>query len=220
MTRNLDIDGLNCLCADCPGNRIVYILYPMDILAPWIESAAARYSANIAVITGMDWQNVFSPWPAKGIPPGTPDFEGRAPEFLGTLRTEVLPAVERMYGIAAADRTLVGVSMSGLFAMWQWMVCDVFTDLVSLSGSFWYPGFTQWIESQPIPRKSGRCVLLLGEDEPKSRVTAYRSVGADTRRIENVLTTAGIDVSFIGVPGNHFSDPTGRLDKALAALGR
>lgn len=73
MTRNLDIDGLNCLCADCPGNRIIYILYPMDILAPWIE---------------------------------------------------------------------------------------------------------------------------------------------------NVLTTAGIDVSFIGVPGNHFSDPTGRLDKALAALGR
>lgn len=76
MTQKITIDNLNCLCSSVINkDRIAYILYPLDILADWIKSAAKKYGVTIVVITGMDWQNVFSPWPAPGVPKGDPYFK-------------------------------------------------------------------------------------------------------------------------------------------------
>ncbi len=146
MADIIEIGGLKCLCSKTiSSDRIVYILYPMDMLSGWIDEAARKYNTTIAVITGMDWQNVFSPWPAKGVPAGSEDFEGESPEFLHLLQQEVVPGVEEHLRIAAdAERTLVGVSMSGLFALWQWPQTSMFKNIASLSGSFWYEGFMDW----------------------------------------------------------------------------
>lgn len=220
MTTQYKIGQMSCLCSTVNRkDRITYILYPMDILGGWIEGAAERFDTNIAVITGMDWQNVFSPWPAKGVPAGDPDFKGQSPEFLDLLRSSVIPQIEGKLGLGSAPRrTLVGVSMSGLFALWQWMMCDTFADIASLSGSFWYEGFVDWIKSRPIPSKTGEAYFLLGDRESHSNVKEFNTVGADTREIVNLLKDAGIHTRFDSVAGNHFSDPIPRLNRALEAL--
>lgn len=220
MIQKFEIDGLQCVCSKYEGNdRIAYILYPMDMLSGWIETASEKYRVTIAVVTGMDWQNVFSPWKAPGVPKGTPDFEGQSPEFLALLQQKVIPQVEASLGFDNIPvRTLVGVSMSGLFALWQWMVCDTFHSIGSLSGSFWYEGFLQWIRSRQIPPKSGKGFFLLGDRESKSKVKEFDSVGENTLEIVSLLGEAGIDVEFRSVPGNHYSDPLPRLDAAFAAL--
>lgn len=134
------------------SGRICYVLYPLDDLGEWIEEAAERFDVTIATVTGMDWSDDLTPWPAPGEPPGCPPFRGRAPEFLDTLTSKVLPEVERRLGISShAERTLCGVSLSGLFTLWQWMLDDTFHNIISLSGSFWYAGFASWITSQPAP---------------------------------------------------------------------
>ena len=220
MIQKFDIDRLHCLCSagSCKG-KIAYILYPMDMLADWVEPASQKYDATIVVITGMDWQNVFSPWAAPGVPKGTPDFKGESPEFLNLLQEKVIPQIEKTLGVAEdVERTLVGVSMSGLFALWQWMLCDTFRNIASLSGSFWYEGFVGWIKNLTIPKKSGKGYFLLGDQEPKSKVKAFSTVGTDTQEILALLENAGIDVEFQRVPGNHYSDPIPRLDKAFTAL--
>lgn len=220
MTSKIEIEGLNCLCSSVvSADKIAYILYPMDMLAGWIEPAAQRYGATIVVITGMDWQNVFSPWPSKGVPKGSPDFKGESPEFLEHLQQKVLPQIENQLGINAnAEKTLVGVSMSGLFALWQWMVCNTFGNIASLSGSFWYDGFVDWMKSRPMPAKDGRAFFLLGNQEANSKVKAFSSVADDTDEIIGLLRKAGINTEFESVTGNHYSDPIPRLDKAFAAL--
>ncbi len=191
----------------------------MDMLSGWIEAAAKKYDASIVVITGMDWESVFSPWPAKGVPKGSPDFKGESPEFLQLLRQKIVPEAESALGIDSdAERTLVGVSMSGLFALWQWMVCDTFRNIASLSGSFWFEGFVDWIKSRPIPAKKGRGFFLLGDQESKSNVKAFNSVEADTLEIIALLRAANVDAEFVSVPGNHFADPIPRLEKAMAAI--
>ncbi len=220
MVQRIKVGALDCLCSmGVRKDKIAYILYPMDMLADWVEPASERYGTTIVAVTGMDWQNVFSPWPAKGVPKGSPDFEGKSPEFLELLQQKVIPGVESALGIGEdVERSLVGVSMSGLFALWQWMVCDTFANIASLSGSFWYEGFLGWMEGRRIPPKSGKGYFLLGDQEPRSKVKAFASVGADTQAIIGLLRSAGIDVEFESVPGNHYSDPIPRLDKALAAL--
>lgn len=216
----MSIAGLECTCAlNEDSDRIAYILYPMDILDDWIEPAAARYGVNIAVITGMDWQNVFSPWKSKGVPKGTPDFKGDAPEFLQLMNERVVPAIEReLMPDRPAERTLFGVSMSGLFALWQWMICDTFTNIASLSGSFWYEGFTDWMGSQAIPQKTGTAYFLLGNQESHTSVKAFSTVAVDTQEIVCLLQSAGIHTIFQPVPGNHYSDPLPRIEAAFTAI--
>ncbi|MDE7347003.1 MAG: hypothetical protein K2N48_09745 [Muribaculaceae bacterium] len=218
MKKIIDIEDLSCLCSSQVSKaRIAYILYPMDMLAGWIEPAARKYGVTIVVVTGMDWQNVFSPWPAPGMPKCDPDFKGESPEFLKLLQEKVIPQVESELGMDAnVERSLVGVSMSGLFALWQWMVCDTFRNIASLSGSFWYEGFMEWMKSCTIPAKSGKGYFLLGDQESKSKV--FGTVGVNTQEIITLLREAGIDVEFQSVPGNHYSDPIPRLDRAFTAI--
>ncbi len=220
MTQTIEIGKLHCLCSTTVSkDRIAYILYPMDMLSEWIAPAAEKYGTTIVVITGMDWQNVFSPWPAPGVPKGTPDFKGESHQFLQLLRSEVLPAIESALGIGSnVERSLIGVSMSGLFALWQWMVCDTFRNIASLSGSFWYQGFLEWMKSLSIPARSGKGYFLLGNQEEKSSVRTFATVAQNTQAILALLKEAGIDVEFRSVPGNHYSDPVPRLDKAFCAL--
>ena len=220
MIRNLKIEDLDCLCAT-GGNqeKIAYVLYPLDVLSGWIEDMAKTYDATIVVITGMDWDNVFSPWPSAGEPPGSPDFQGKSPEFLEKLQQKVIPQIEQQLGFKAApERTLFGVSMSGLFALWQWMVCNTFHNIASLSGSFWYPGFLEWMKDRTVPKKSGKGYFLLGNLESKSPVKAFETVGVNTAEIISLLKNADITVEFQSVPGNHFADPIPRLDKAFAGI--
>ena len=191
----------------------------MDILGNWIEPAAEKYGVTIVEITGMDWQNVFSPWPAPGIPKGDPDFNGESPEFLKLLQTKVIPEIEKTLLMDSnVERNLVGVSMSGLFTLWQWVQCDTFNNIASLSGSYWYEGFIDWMKKIKMPPKSGMAFFLLGDKESQSNVKAYNSVGANTAEIIKLLKSAGIRTEFESVPGNHFADAIPRLEKAFTAL--
>lgn len=218
MGKTIEIEYQNCLCSSqVSKDKIAYILYPMDMLADWIEPTAQKYGTTIVVLTGMDWQNVFSPWPAPGVPKGTPDFKGESPEFLKLLQQNVIPQVEAQLGMSEnVERSLIGVSMSGLFALWQWMVCNTFRNIASLSGSFWYEGFMEWMKTRTIPAKPGKAYFLLGDQESKSKV--FGTVGENTQKIIMLLRDAGIDVEFQSVPGNHYSDPIPRLDRAFTAL--
>lgn len=220
MVRKIEIGNLSCLCSTAAHkDKIAYILYPMDMLGNWIEPAAEKYGVTIVVVTGMDWQNVFSPWPAPGVPKGDPDFKGESPEFLNLLQSTVIPQIEKTLQMdAAVERNLIGVSMSGLFALWQWMECDTFKSIASLSGSFWYEGFIDWMKRIDIPHKSGMGFFLLGDQESRSNVKAFNSVGVNTAEIIALLKAAGIKAEFESVPGNHFSDALPRLEKAFDVL--
>lgn len=228
MMKVIDIEGLTLHCVKGDPSRIAYILYPMEMLGEWVPWAAEQYGTSIVCLTGMDWDDDLSPWPAPGEPPGSPDFRGLAADFLRTLTHKVVPAAEKALGIAGLSaispqlstisRTLVGVSMSGLFAMWQRFQSPLFPTIACLSGSFWYPGFADWVGRQAAPSPLGRVYMLLGKKEPESPVRAFRSVGDDTQRILSHLQSLAVPCHFDWVPGNHYAHPLPRLDRAFAWL--
>lgn len=200
-------------------DKIAYILYPLDMLEKWLEPAAERYGVSIVAITNIDWDNDLSPWPAPGQPKGNPDFEGNAPEFLATLTKVVVPEIDRRFSLPRnIERTLVGVSLSGLFTLWQWPQCGIFRNIATLSGSYWYDGFEQWIFHQSFSDKKGRCYMLLGEEEPHSNNPAYRKVGVCTENIVGYMRRQGVHITYNMVPGNHFQYGIERLNKAFDNL--
>ena len=220
MKTVINVGTLSCLCSKSPtSNKVTYILYPFESLQDWVEDAVEEYDTSIVVISNMDWDNDLTPWPAKGVPAGSPDFQGKAQELLQTIKKDIIPAAEKELGINnPSERDLVGVSLSGLFTLWQWALCDEFKSIASMSGSFWYEGFTQWFEQQKLTGKTGKAFFLLGKDEPHSSVKEFDSVGVNTLSIVDYLKSQNIPTEFIWVPGNHFSDPIGRLNLAMKGL--
>lgn len=210
------IENLNIKAVSEASDRICYVLYPLESLGEWIEEAAQKFGVTIAVISGMDWDDDLTPWPAKGQPPGCPDFKGYGQEFLSLLKTKVIPETERRLNISEdAERTLTGVSLSGLFTLWQWMTDDTFKNIISLSGSFWYDGFVEWLTSLPVPKKTGKAYFLLGNLEAKTNVKAFQPVQTDTVQIVGYLHGVGINDCFELVPGNHYQYGEQRLDRAF-----
>lgn len=217
--QTLQINNLKITIYAGNNRRICYLLYPFDVLAGWAEGAVKKYDVSIAVLTGMDWNNALTPWKAPGVPTGTPDFKGEAQQFLTVLRESVLPQVEKSLTLPAdVERTLAGVSLSGLFTLWQWLVCDEFANIISLSGSFWYDGFVEWVKSRPLPEKSGRAYFLLGNKEAQSPVPQFRTVQTDTEEVVEYLSAHGIRAIFELVPGNHYQYAEQRLNLSFARM--
>lgn len=215
-----ELDGLNCLYNIAGNNRkIVYILYPMEILRNWIDTASEHYNTTIVVITGMDWDNDLTPWPEKGVPRGCPAFRGNAPQFLSRLERAV-SIIESTLSFNDAERTLAGVSLSGLFTLWQWPQNKLFHNVISLSGSFWYTGFMDWFAKQDYSGKSGTACLLLGDKEADSKVKAFQPVAVNTQEIASRLAASGVTTVFEMVPGNHYAQPIERLNRAMSVIFR
>ena len=98
------------------------------------------------------------------------------------------------------------------------MECDTFWSIASLSGSFWYEGFIEWMRKIQIPHKTGKGFFLLGDQESHSNVRVFNSVGINTAEIIRILKTSGTNAEFESVPGNHFANGIARLEKAFNAL--
>lgn len=210
------IGNLKIMSVKESADKICYILYPLDCLGEWIEEAAKRFGVTISVITGMDWDDDLTPWRAPGEPQGCPDFKGNASKFLSALISKVIPETEKRLKIAVgAERTLTGVSLSGLFTLWQWILNDTFRNIISLSGSFWYDNLVKWLTIQPIPKKTGKAYFLLGNLESKTKIKAFQSVQTNTETIVNYLRDKGINDTFELVPGNHYQHGEQRLNRAF-----
>lgn len=220
MTIRFDSEGLDCTARRYDGNeRITYILYPISSIDRWVDDAAMTYATSVVAVTGMDWDNDLTPWPAPGVPPGCPDFKGNAPQFLERVKSVVTMAEKRLGITAPERRNLIGVSLSGLFTLWQWTCCDLFTDIASLSGSFWYEGFVRWFMTRSVTGQSNaKAYFLLGDKEATSHIKAFRSVQTDTTAVVRHLQSLGIDTRFDIVPGNHYQHASERLAMAMSAL--
>lgn len=202
------------------SQAVCYILLPMcpaDEMLEWIRTNASEYAANMVVLSGMDWNRDMSPWPAPAVFSRESDFGGKATDFLNYLLSDVIPAVERELAMGAVShRRLVGISLSGLFALWASCQTNAFHRVASLSGSLWYDGFAEWMAKQ-TPHIE-RAYLSLGNREKLSRNVRMATVEDTTIRVAELLKCKGVETVLELNPGTHFAPLLPRMEKALKAL--
>ena len=225
MIHKIKFDDINCdiVCNEA-SDKVAYMIYPGIEALPseWIEQTSVTFTVSIVVvyIPADQWNNYLTPWAAPGETANSDPFLGKAPDFLKRLKTEIIPSIENSTGKIRrpSERDLIGVSLSGLFTLWQWMNDSTFSSIASLSGSFWFPGFLDWFDRQEIPQKNGRAFFLLGKKEPHAWLKEYRTVGQNTEAIVQRLKRAGIQTEFTWVPGDHFADSLSRAHLAFQSL--
>lgn len=117
--------------------------------------------------------------------------------------------------LVSDERWLVGVSLAGLFAIWAAAESSLFTRVGSVSGSFWYPGFTEWLAEQDLHVRFA--YLSLGDKEAGSRNPHLRDIAVQTETIAGILASKNVRTTFEWTEGSHFGPLLPRLEKVLSA---
>lgn len=197
---------------------IYYLGLPqaLDALFP----AFATLDCPIVYIVIDDWDNQLTPWPAKGLYPGDPDFKGEADTTLHTLVDDLIPHIEEAEGLAPSKRAISGYSLGGLFATYAFANCDVFEKLASMSGSFWYEGWIEYLEGLHPNKQECFAYLSIGNKESKAREKILHSVQANTDKTAAILESWGAQVENRLVPGTHFDNVLQRVMDGLRSLLR
>ncbi len=205
--------------AQVESGLICYMIlpfHPKEKELKWLEGLSTRYGCTMVAIAGISWDHDMTPWEAPDIGKSSRMLKGRGALFLEKLRTVILPMAEE--GLLIQKRYLIGVSLSGLFALWSASQCSDFSRIASVSGSLWYDNFTGWLEEARIDATVERFYLSLGDQEknaPDSRVATVEDKTMETVRI---LREKGFDVIFEMNPGSHYAAMYPRMEKALDVL--
>ena len=113
----------------------------------------------------------------------------------------------------------MGVSLSGLFAVWSGFTTDAFTNIISISGSLWYDGFTEWMNEHAPSFQVKKVCILLGEKEKNAKDKRMVTVEERTHAAAKILkSNSQADVIFELVEGTHFSPILPRLERAFEAV--
>ena len=204
------------------SSKVCYMILSEGIkgeLCDGLKGLSEKHGISIVVIEGVNWNDDLTPWPAVGVFKKAKPFGGKAAAFLNKLTHEIIPEAERDLDIEDAERTLLGVSLSGLFAVWAAFNTDAFTNIISISGSLWYDGFVEWMKEQtPSPQLRKVC-MLLGEKEKNAKEKRMATVEERSLAAADILKAKSLAaVSFELVEGTHFSPILPRMERAMMTL--
>ena len=182
-----------------------------------LEGLSTRFETNIVTISEMDWNNDLTPWKAPAVKEG--EFAGRANQFLERLKGDIFFNLENSLQIRNPKRYLMGLSLSGLFAIWAAVRKSLFEGVASISGSFWYDGFADWLMKQ----EELKCVhfyVSMGETEKETKVKRFATIEEDTMKVVETLMLKGAEVTFEVTEGGHNSPVIPRIEKSVVSLFR
>jgi len=200
-------------------NHLFYLILPDGVnkeLDDGLNVLADRYCIAFVRVKDVEWNDDLTPWPTTGVFKKAKPFGGKADLFLEKLTHAIIPETEKSLGIEAPERTLVGVSLSGLFTLWAGYHTDMFSHLISISGSLWYDGFTEWMADQRLSKNVESVCLLLGDREKNSKEKRMATVEERTAAAADILTSQCQGrVTFELVEGTHFSPILPRITLAV-----
>jgi len=173
---------------------------------------------NLVTISGLHWNQELSPWPVETVVSKDDNFSGGADEWLPLLTNEIVPQVEHLLDATLAWRCLAGYSLAGLFAMWTAYQTDLFTRILSASGSMWYPNWLEYARQHEPAAKLSGLYLSVGDKESTSRNAVLQTVGDRTQALARLMTDRGVNTKFEFNPGNHFKNPPLRVVKGIKWL--
>ena len=186
-----------------------------EVFDKCLEIGCANFT--LAAIGGLNWNRDLSPWATPEIRKNRYSFGG-ADEYIEKLTDEILPKICGKVGFEPRFTAIAGYSLAGLFALYSAYRTDVFSRIASVSGSLWFPGFTEFAQSHDLAKKPDCIYLSLGDTEAKTRDKNLAAVQKNTEFLAGFYKSRGIETIFELNSGNHFTDTIGRTAKGIMKM--
>lgn len=187
------------------------LLAEVQTLLQPVLARQAMPSFWLAGLESVDWDRDYSPWYAEDTATGR-IFAGEADHWGALLMGELLPQL-RTSTASKGELYGLGYSLGGLAALYyhcqyEWTGCG------SCSGSFWYPGWRDYLAGH-LP--GGKVYLSLGGKEKNTRHPLMSHIEEDTAAVKKLLSPH-TQVTFVHEPGGHSHQIAQRLAHALEWL--
>ena len=210
-----------CLYRLCEGS--VPLIYSVDYHenGQLLIAAAEQVGIsgfNLLTISGLHWNQELSPWPIESVVSKDDRFTGGADELLKLLTTTIVPQVEQLLDTPPSWRLLAGYSMGGLFAVYSAFHTDLFSRILSASGSMWFPNWLEYALEHETPVPLQGIYFSVGDQESTSRNAVLQTVGTRTQAMADLMASRGVPATFELNPGNHFKNPPLRVVKGIKWL--
>ena len=180
-----------------------------------IEAGCKNFT--LAAISNLNWNRDLSPWATPAIKNNKYGFGG-ADEYISELTNSILPEICDRLSEKPEYTAIAGYSLAGLFALYAAYKTDIFSRIASVSGSLWFPGFTEFVQLHDFAKIPDRIYLSLGDTEAKTRDKNLSSVQKNTEFLAGFYKSRGIETIFELNPGNHFTDTVGRTAKGIMKM--
>lgn len=232
--QNLSIAGYECTLYLPPKYYINDVGYPVvyingeDNIQEIMEEVESHFGVDcsefIAIsVMSQDWNEDFTPWAAPPLTKKSEPFKGGAESYLNFLANTIKPFIDEHYKTKPepSNTVLIGYSLGGLTALYALYTINAFGKIGSISGSLWYDGWIEFMNSHMIANDVSRVYLSLGRGEEHSRNQRMAKVGNCTREAALILKKQlkfKENLILEWNDGGHFSELPNRLKRALLWL--
>lgn len=216
-----------------PENQgsVSLILYVLDgekltpSLMKSFEDGPAEKRPALVSISGEQRLSDYTPWPAPALSPRFADFGGQGDAFLRWLTEELMPRTERQLfpqpgGAPSVPfrSALLGYSLGGLLAVYASFVTAVFSDVISVSGSFWYPEWDSFLKTHTPANPKVSYLMLCGQREGAGKKNLQGNAVDRARLTHRLLCEYTRDFPLLLDQGGHHDLVDERLAKAARWL--
>jgi len=186
-----------------------------EVFEKCIELGCKNFA--LAAIGNLNWNHDLSPWSTPNIGNNKYGFGG-ADGYIRKLTNEIMSGIRAKLGFEPEFSAIAGYSLAGLFALYAAYRTDIFSRVASVSGSLWFPGFTEFAETNKFAKNPDLIYLSLGEAEAKTRDKNLAPVRKNTEKLAEICKSQNIPTIFELNPGNHFTETILRTAKGIKNL--
>ncbi|WP_068503238.1 alpha/beta hydrolase [Paenibacillus kribbensis] len=189
-------------------NELYPVLYVQDGSSLFLSSLDELERCFIAgelprvVLVGIQPVNRlddYTPWQAAALVAGRPAFGGGGDAYLEFIVTQVMPYVEAKYPVQTGQEHtgMIGASLGGLISMYgAFRYADVFGRIGSISGSYWYPGMVDYLQSTSytaVTTGTHRFYISVGTREGEGKTNVQKDMVSLTLQAREALLGQGLD---------------------------
>lgn len=138
----------------------------------------------------------YTPWPAKALSDKFADFGGKGSEYIAFVGEELKPFIDRQYRTkpGRSDTGIIGASLGGLISMYAaYKRPDLFGKIGSISGSYWYEGFVEYMRGNGIGGADWRVYMYVGGAEGAQKTGVQKDMVIRTKEAYGLLLEQGLD---------------------------
>lgn len=176
------------------------------------------------IIVGIQTQNRIhdlTPWPSNSIISKFNDFGGKGEEYIDFIKNILIPFINLNYStLTDPEHTSVGgISLGGLISIFSLYKYNLFGNIISISGSFWYKDWCNYIKNNSLKNNKTNIFMIVGDSEGNGKPNPLNNIVEYTKNTFQTLknqSNGKIDLFFDS--GSHHSNRKERLLKSLLWL--
>jgi len=200
-----------------PDNYNKENTYPLILL----NDGEINYLGDLkdtAILVGLIPQNrldAFTPWKAPNLRPSMPDFTGKLNEYHNQVFEHLLPELLCNYSIDESKIAYGGYSLGGLAAVYSLYSTTAPSIIFSLCGSFWYPQFLDYCESNTILNTKAALYLQNGKTEGGKHNNILSNAPILSARLHELLSDRLDKVTSVFDEYGHHENIAGRYENLI-----